>query len=188
MLNNEEMARARPLLEEKFGRPPSEADTARAYLDQKAFDYANHRQWGLYRNTRLSMAALLEQEGKLRPALRHYLKVCYLDINGAQNRIQIVTDGKTTIGPGHDFVREHAFLAPALVAKITEVILTLKLDEHEVRDDFVHFAGCEVLGLRLTPPLSTERAWEEPSAELYIRHRTLADRQTPRSHRWWCCP
>jgi hypothetical protein len=114
------------------------------------------------------MAAVLEREGKPRPALRHYLKVCYLDLNGAQNRIQMVTDGKTWVGSGQDFLREHAFLAPALVAKIIEIIVTLKLDEHEVRDDFVHFAGCKVSGLRLKPPLSTERAWDELSAELYI--------------------
>jgi len=101
------------------------------------------------------MGALLEQEGKLGLALRHYLEVCYLDINGAQNRIQIVTEGKTTIGPGQDFVREHVFLAPALVAKIIEIILTLKLDEHEVRDDFVDFAGREISALKLKPPLST---------------------------------
>jgi uncharacterized Zn finger protein (UPF0148 family) len=167
-LDDEEMTRVRQRLAEQFGRPPSEADITWAYLNQKTIDYAKYRKWGLYRNTRLSMAAVLEQEGRLRPALRHYLEVCYLDLNGAQNRIQIVTDGKTMIGPGHDFVREHAFLAPAVVAKIIEMILSLKLDEHEVKDDFVHFAGREIPNLKLEPPLSTERVWKELSAELYI--------------------
>ncbi len=164
-LNQEEMERIRPLLAKKFGKPPSDSDVAWAYLNQKTLDYARHRQWGLYRNTRLSMAAVLEEKGKLEAALRHYLEVCYLDVNGPQNRGQVVTRGKSTVAPGCDFSLEDAFLAPAIVDKIMEIILALKLDEHRVRDDFMHFAEPEFRGLRL--PVTPKIAWDKLAAELY---------------------
>ena len=166
MLNREEMEKLRPLLAEKFGKTPSDKDVAWAYLNHKTIDHAKHRQWGLYRNTRLSMAAVLEDEGKLEAALRHYLEVCYLDLNGPQNRGQIVTNGKSRLGPGCDFLLEDAFLAPAVVGKVMEIILALKLDEHHVRNDFMHFATREMRGLK--PPVSPERAWEKLSAELFV--------------------
>jgi uncharacterized Zn finger protein (UPF0148 family) len=166
MLNQEEMEKLRPLLAEKFSKPPSDRDIAWAYLNQKTLDHAKHRRWGLYRNTRLSMAAVLDDEGKLEAALGYYLDVCYLDLNGPQNRGQIVTNGKSKVAPGHDFLLEDAFLAPAVVAKITEIILALKLNEHQVRNDFMHFAKREMHGLK--PPVSPERAWEKLSAELYL--------------------
>jgi uncharacterized Zn finger protein (UPF0148 family) len=164
-LNQEEMATIRTLLAKKFGKPPSDSDVAWAYLNQKTLDYAKHRQWGLYRNTRLSMAAVLEETGKLEAALRHYLEVCYLDLNGPQNRGQVVTSGNSTVAPGCDFSLEDAFLAPAVVDKIMEIILALKLDEHRVRDDFMHFAEPEMRGLRL--PITPKIAWDKLAAELY---------------------
>ena len=42
--------------------------------------------WALYRQTRFLVGELLHAEGKWKAALRTYLEVLYLDLNGAQDR------------------------------------------------------------------------------------------------------
>ncbi|MGD0187991.1 MAG: hypothetical protein ABSC25_22465 [Roseiarcus sp.] len=165
-LDRHAMERLRPVLAKKFGQPPSDADVAWAYLNQASADNALQRQWGLYRNTRLSMAAFLEGEGKLEAALNHYFEVCCLDQNGACNRIQIIRDHETTVGPGSDFQADIAYLNPAAAAKITELIIVLKLDEEQVRSRVVPFAEGAMQGLK--PPMSAEEVWTKLSAELYV--------------------
>jgi hypothetical protein len=160
------MERLRPLLAKKFGQPPSDADVAWAYLNQASAENTRQRQWGLYRNSRLSMAAFLEGEGKLDAALNHYFEVCCLDQNGACNRIQIIADDKTTVAPGSDFQSDIGYLNPLIVAKITELIIGLKLDEEQVRNRVVRFAEGAIKGLK--PPMSAEAVWAKLSAELYV--------------------
>jgi DNA-directed RNA polymerase subunit RPC12/RpoP len=165
-LDRHAMERLRPLLAKKFGQPPSDADVAWAYLNQASAENTRQRQWGLYRNSRLSMAAFLEGEGKLDAALNHYFEVCCLDQNGACNRIQIIADDKTTVAPGSDFQSDIGYLNPLIVAKITELIIGLKLDEEQVRNRVVRFAEGAIKGLK--PPMSAEAVWAKLSAELYV--------------------
>jgi DNA-directed RNA polymerase subunit RPC12/RpoP len=164
MLNQKEMEELRPVLAKQFGKPPSDTDVAWAYLNQKTLQYMKHRQWGLYRNARLSMGAVLENEGKLEAALRHYLEVCFLDLNGPQNRGTIITNGEPRVAPGHDFSLKDAFLAPAVVGKIKEVTIRLQLSELQVKDHFMYFAEREMRGLL---PLTPDQAWDKLSAALY---------------------
>ena len=164
-LNRVEAEKLRPLLTEKFGKPPSDADVTWAYLNHKSLDCVKQRQWGEYRNTRLDMAAVLDGEKKLEAALRHYLEVCFLDLNGARNRGLIITNGNPSLGSDPDFMVESAFLAPAVMSRIAEIILILKLDEGKVREDFMCFVEHEMRGL---VPVSSEKAWEKLSSELYM--------------------
>jgi hypothetical protein len=163
MLNQEEMERLRPDLAKKFGKDPSDSDVAWAYLNQKTLEYMKDRKWGLYRNTRLSMGAVLENNGKLESALRHYLEVCYLDLNGPQNRGTIITNGESRVAPGRDFSPNDAFLAPTVVSKIKEIIVRLQLSELQVKDDFMRFAEREMRGLL---PVTADQAWNKLSAIL----------------------
>ncbi len=154
------MDKLKPMLAKKFSKPPSDDDLAWAYLNKKTLDYVKHRQWGLYRNTWLSMAAVLEQKGELDDALRLYLEVCYLDLNGPQNR------GDMPLSGMRDFMVNVAFLAPAVVAKVLEMIFALKLDEHQVGSNFMQIAEHNNHNLKL--PLSPTETWRKLSAELYV--------------------
>jgi DNA-directed RNA polymerase subunit RPC12/RpoP len=71
-LDEEEMEKCRKRLAEKFGKSPSDIDVAWDYLHQEAIRHAKKRDWGLYRNTRLSMAAILEKDEKPAEALKYY--------------------------------------------------------------------------------------------------------------------
>jgi uncharacterized Zn finger protein (UPF0148 family)/ribosomal protein L40E len=41
--------------------------------------------FGMFRNTRLRMAQMMQEEGKYKRALEFYLEVCYIDLNGPRN-------------------------------------------------------------------------------------------------------
>jgi hypothetical protein len=165
-LDLEELRRIRPLIGKNFASPPSDCDVACAYLSEKALECVKYRQWGLYRNNRLSMGAVLEENGKRIEALRYYLEVSYLDLNGPQNRGRLVTDETTSVLPGMDFEVSNASLAPAVVDKIIELILVLKQDENQTRHEFIDSA--RRCGNEVNLPVSPDKAWEHLSSELYV--------------------
>lgn len=112
------------------------------------------------------MAAILERYERAAEALKYYLEVCYLDLNGPQNTGGIEDPELRTSLNVHDFMIEDAFLAPAVIDKILEIILGLKLDENQVCQKFMRVAERNSANLKL--PVSPETAWEKLSAELYL--------------------
>lgn len=112
------------------------------------------------------MAAILEKDEKPAQALKYYLEVCYLDLNGPQNTGGIQDQELRTSLNVQDFTIEDAFLAPAVIDKILEIILGLKLDENQVRQEFMQVAERNSNNLKLR--VSAETAWEKLSAELYL--------------------
>lgn len=165
-LDLREMEKYRERLTKKFGKPPSDKDLAWVYLNQEAMDYAKQRDWGLYRNTRLSMAAILEKYEKQAEALRYYMEVSYLDLNGPQNTGGIKDQELRASLDVRDFTIEDAFLAPAVIDKILEIVLGLKLDEPQVCKEFMKVAERNHANLKL--PVSPETAWKKFSDELYL--------------------
>jgi hypothetical protein len=61
---------------------------------------------------------------------------------------------------------EDAFLAPALIDKIIEIILGLKFDENQVCQEFVQVAERNRKNLKL--PVLPETAWRKLSDEVYL--------------------
>jgi hypothetical protein len=165
-LDFQEMEKCRERLSKKFGKSPSDMDVAWAYLNQETMRHPKQRDWGLYRNTRLSMAAILEKDEKPAEALKYYLEVCYLDINGPQNTGGIQDQELRSSLNVQDFTIEDAFLAPAIIDKIFEIILSLKLDENHVSQEFMKVSERSSANLKL--PISPEAAWEKLSAEFYL--------------------
>jgi DNA-directed RNA polymerase subunit RPC12/RpoP len=165
-LDCQEMEKCRERLAKKFGKSPSDKEVAWAYLNQETMNHTKQRDWGLYRNTRLSMAAILEKYGKAAEALKYYLEVCYLDLNGPRNTGGI-EDPELRISLNvQDFTIEDAFLAPAVIDKILEIILGLKLDENQVYQEFMKVAERNNANLKL--PVSPETAWKKLSVEFYL--------------------
>jgi DNA-directed RNA polymerase subunit RPC12/RpoP len=164
-LDYQEMEKCRERLAEKFGKSPSDKDVAWAYLNQETMRHAKQRNWGLYTNTRLSMAAILEEHEKPAEALKYYLEVCYLDLNGPQNTGGADPELLTSLSM-QDFMINDAFLAPAVIDKILEIVLVLKLDENQIYQEFMQVAERNKANLKL--PVSPETAWKKLSAELYL--------------------
>jgi hypothetical protein len=165
-LDKQEMEKCRKLLIEKFAKSPSDVDVAWAYLNQETLRHANQRDWGHYRNTRLSMAIILEKYENPAEALKYYLEVCYLDLNGPQNTSGIEGQKLRTSLKVQDFMIEDGFLAPAIIAKIIEIILGLKFDEDKVCQVFLQVAERSRKNLKL--PVLPETAWRKVSDEIYI--------------------
>ena len=133
------------------GRELSKADAIWSMLNGELLQHAGEGNWGLYRNTRLSMAAVLERENRLPDALATYLEVMYLDLNGPRNTGGVSTD---EFPP---FSLSEAFVAPAIEKQVMKLLARLQLDERQARDVFLERAGRIVVNLKL--PLSVQEAW-----------------------------
>ncbi|MES2255139.1 MAG: hypothetical protein V4559_08870 [Pseudomonadota bacterium] len=155
-----EFEKQRASLTKSLGRAPTSSEITWPALAQEAAAHAAKRNWGLYRNTHLSMAAFLEEEGKRDEAFDQYLEVCVVDLNGPRNT------GGYSVPEYPDFSPNLAFLAPAVISKVGELILLLKLDEHELRDRF--FGIAERLGEKLSLPFSLVAGWTTLSSEFYV--------------------
>jgi hypothetical protein len=165
-LNRQEMEKCREQLAKKFRKSPSEQDVAWACLNNEAMNHARERNWGLFRNTRLSMAALLEKYQQPAEALKYYIEICYLDLNGPQNTGGLKDHNLRASLDIRDFNTEGGLLASAVVGKVLEIILTLKLNEGQVLQQFMQVANRNHTNLKL--PVSPEKAWKIFSDELYL--------------------
>ena len=155
------------LLRKKFGgKEPSENDVRWGLLNEDLLENAKSEQWGLYRNVRFQMAEILNRENKPKDALRTYLEVCYLDLNGATN---MPTDENGHVIRDPEYFKpfdpkELAFLAPGVIDLIKRIVLKLKLSKDEIKQIFVEHNSRSEKSLRL--PVSAEQAWLSMDKEL----------------------
>jgi hypothetical protein len=153
------MEAMRPALAKRFGRDPSEGDLAWAFLNAESMRCAANREWGVYASVRLSMAAALELEGKTSRALSFYFEHCYLCLNGPQNIMKIITNGRTSFLRGEPMFRpSDGFIGPTVVQKVRELVERLGLDEEAERKIFMTEADRVYRGMKA--PLSPDEAWE----------------------------
>ncbi|HOX41872.1 MAG TPA: hypothetical protein PK263_06850, partial [bacterium] len=72
-------------LTKNYGSPPSEDDVDWVLLNRQLSKEASSDEWGAYTSTRLKMAEALRKRNKPDHALRTYLEVAYLNLNGPRN-------------------------------------------------------------------------------------------------------
>lgn len=155
------------LLQKKFGgKEPSENDVRWGLLNEDLLKNAKSEQWGLYRNVKFQMAEILNKENKLKDALRMYLEVCYLDLNGATN---MPTDENGNVVRDPEYFKpfdpkESAFLAPGVIDLIKRIVLKINLSKDETKQIFVEHNSRSEKSLRL--PVSAEQAWLSMDKEL----------------------
>ncbi len=131
------------LLKKKFGgKEPSENDVQWSLLNEGLLENAKNKQWGLYRNIRFQMAEILRKENKLKDALRMYLGVCYLDLNGATNMPTdenggVICDTKYF----KPFDPELKSLAPGVIDRIQKIVKKLELEKQEIEGIYIDFAN-----------------------------------------------
>jgi hypothetical protein len=157
-------------LRERFGREPSDNDVQWGLLNQGLIDHANHRDWGLFRNTKVEMAGILRKEAKLTRALALYMEVCYLDVNGPNSLGGLLQAGQTDGESLRQFPcwnsgSPTAELAPGILSYAQDIIAESNLAPTTVEDIFRKAASALYTGLRL--PLSPEDAWPKIRNALY---------------------
>ncbi len=142
----------------RYGTTPSDNDAKWSILSSELLKHSKGSNWGLYRNTSLSMASVLEQEGGLRESLHTYLEVCYIDLNGPNNVGGFIGDpGLLSEYP--PFSSREAFLAPLVVTKVNELATRLQLNDAELQSLFHESAIRVFHDLKL--PISPDSAWTQ---------------------------
>lgn len=129
------------LLKRKFGgKEPSDIDVRWSLLNESLLEYAKKGQWGTYTRTRNELAEIHKKEGRLKDALRMYLGVCYLDLNGPMN--MMVNEGGDVIESEYNmpFEPEVANLPPRLIESTKKLIEELGLEREEIKDIHLDFA------------------------------------------------
>ena len=145
-----------------LNRDPSDPDLRWLFLNQRLLSLAQRRHWGLYRNTRMDMAAVLQREGRLQDALRTFLEVCYLDLNGPRNTGARADPVSPEESPG--FSVELGLLAPTIVGQVHDLTEQLKLSEADVQREFFEISSRVHKDLKL--PMAPKQAWERVQSDL----------------------
>ena len=163
LAEKENRERVRADLARRFGCQPSENDVQWAILNQELLDHSRDNYWGFYRNSRLRMGDILRRDSRLDAALVTYLEVCYLDLNGPENR-----------GPNFDVTlmkdfppfdpRNTATLAPGVIGYIFEIVKNQGIAQTRVESQFFNMAKSVHAALRL--PVAPEDAWPTIHEEL----------------------
>lgn len=155
------------VLKQKFGgKEPSDNDVSWGLLNEDIINNIKKGQWGLYRNTRIKMADILLREGKLMNALQIYLRVCYLDLNGATN-MTLDENGNIYDDPEYNkpFDIELKFLAPGILDIIKKIIKKLSLDKKEVKEIYLKISNLEQKSTRA--PINPVNTLEELDKEIW---------------------
>ena len=155
------------VLRKKFGgKEPVENDVQWSLLNEEILNTARSAQWGLYRNARFEMAEILGKENKLKGALKMYLGVCYLDINGATN---MLTDENGDVISDTEYFKpfdsELKFLAPGVIDRIQKIIKKLELNKEEVKEIYTNFAKIEQRSTRA--PIVPSECFDELEMEIW---------------------
>ena len=149
-------------LQGQLGRLPTAEEVVAQQLMRVAATHAEAWRWGLFRNARFNLAESCIRRGLREEALRLYLEVCLLDLNGPRN---CGTKDPQVTRRFPPFDPSTAFLAPGVVNRTKDVTADLELSLDDTHRVFEAVAVAVVPGLKL--PRSSDDAWGELSKALY---------------------
>ena len=152
----------RVLLTNKFGKEPSKNDIKWSLLNKGLLKHAQNYQWGLYRNSRLSMGDILKAESKEIEALETYFEVCYIDLNGPNNCGILDPETLKEYPP---FNPKDAFLAPGVIRYIDKIVRRHGITQVQAEKRFFKVAERTQKSLKL--PVMPERAWKTLKNEIF---------------------
>jgi hypothetical protein len=112
--------------------------------------------WGLYRNARFHLAESCMRRGLREAALRLFLEVLLIDLNGPRN---CGTRDPNILRRFPPFDPKNAFLAPGVISRTVDVIVDLKLSPGDTRRVFESVASA--VGPALQLRRSADAAWRE---------------------------
>lgn len=129
---------------------------------------ARGKDWGLYTNTRMEKGRVAMKEGRSKVALRLFLEVNYLDLNGPENS-------------GLPWDPSMGMLAPAVVEWTWEVGQACGLGLAELEPLFLEIAQKQRANLKL--PVTPNDAWLKLKAALEGRVAELEAKEMERAAR-----
>jgi hypothetical protein len=132
---------------------PSKTENPDVHWNQyshNALSHAHNGDWILARNEYRKMGRLAFEEGWPGQALRLYLYVCALDLNGIRNRSEFPGG---ILGGSPTFDAKLGFLAPDVVADIALIVEKTGTDMEDLRKCFFAIAPVKSL------PLPAVRSW-----------------------------
>jgi hypothetical protein len=128
----------RELLKEKLGgKNPKKENVQWSLLNESLMEHLKNGEMGLYRNVKLDMAQILKKEGKLKEALKAYLGICYLDLNGPIN--DVVKDEQGNIIEINLFNPDFGDLAPGIIKEIKRIVEQEGLEKNKVKEIYFEF-------------------------------------------------
>lgn len=161
-IEKDELEAERKILRKKFGTEPSENDVKWGVFNKQLLKHARNSDWGLYRNTRVGMGELLWEEMKWKEALRTYLEVCFLDLNGPNNTGGL--DDSELLKEFPPFEPKTALLASGIIDRIKRIARLLDLRISEIKQLFTDHNEQFWYSLKL--PLSPIDCWNKLEKEL----------------------
>ncbi len=134
----EKYIKEKEILKNRFGKEePSENDIKWGLYNKGLIEHATNGDWGLYRNIKFQMGEILRKEAKLKDALRTYLEVCYLDLNGPNNTGRINDPEFQREFPPFDPTEGNSFIAPGVIDRIQKIIKKLEPEKKTVETNFI---------------------------------------------------
>jgi hypothetical protein len=170
----ERFERIRTAQREKHGKETPEQlhsalHTIRRYVyERQGLDGIKEGDFARFRNARLGMALLLEEEAekdgeKLRKALATHLEVCYIDLNGPQYS----TTGERERSNETPFEPRQSLLTSGIVDITNVYIERLGLTRAETEALFHKHNSKHLSGL--TMPLSIDEGWNQLEPHLVFK-------------------
>jgi len=153
----------REFLRVKFNRQPTDSEIQINLLQKQLPEHAENGDWGLYRNSKTSIAKLFFKAKNYEEALKEYLEVQFLDLNGPNNAIRM--DG-VPLKSCSSFTPDTAFIAPGIVYEIERIANKLKLDIALIEDEFISYS--EILRRELKLPLTAKAAWKQLKRDIEL--------------------
>lgn len=95
-------------------------------IRKKSKKYRKEGDWGLYRNTFLSMGDVYADSGNNKKALELYLKIYHLDLSGLSNN--------------NAYMPSTIFLAPGIIGRIEQEMSNLNYDKNKVKEVYFYVA------------------------------------------------
>lgn len=158
LFEENDLPQARAALRKQFGHEPSEGDVLWRLFNDKSMELAKYRNWGLYRNLRLTMAEHLIAEQRDAAAMQMFLEVCYLDLNGPTNRGDMDPDPELeSMFPIWD--PERGMEPDYAASRAAGLADSASLEIDDIREKFYETARKLHASMKL--PVSPEDAWSE---------------------------
>ncbi len=140
----------------------------RALYQRQESESLKEGNFALFRNARLSMVLLLEEEVEkddelLRKTLATHLELCYIDLNGPQNS----TARERELTSETPFNPSLGVLVPSIVNKTNVYIERQSLTRAETKSLFYKHTGRHLSSLNL--PLPVDDGWNELEPNLIFK-------------------
>lgn len=148
-------------LQMQLGRVPTADEILVRHLARSAAAHAEAWNWGLYRNARFQLAESCTRRGLHQDALRLFLEVSLIDLNGPRN---CGTKDPEILLRFPPFDPKTAFLAPGVISRTVDVIAELKFSPEDVRRVYESVASS--VGAAVGLPRAPSTAWRELSKAL----------------------